>query len=58
MQTVVIVCNIRPIIEYESEVWEDNKSLAGSLESITGPALGAAGPNWKTFLQSPRFTAK
>ena len=33
MQTVVIVCNIRPSIEYESEVWEGNKSQAGSLES-------------------------
>ena len=45
MQTVVIVCNIRPSIEYKSEVWEDNKSQAGSLEFITGAALGAAGPN-------------
>ena len=48
MQTVVIVCNIRPIIEYESEVWEDNKSLAGSLESITGP-----GPIGKHFCRAP-----
>ena len=34
-------------------VWEGNKSQAGSLESITGPALGAAGPNWKHFCRAP-----
>ena len=39
-------------------MWKGNKSQAGSLESITGPALVAAGPNWKTFLRSPKFTAK
>ena len=32
--THLLLSVIRPSIEYESEVWEGNKTQAGSLESI------------------------
>ena len=34
MQALLLLSVITPSIEYGSEVWEDNKSQAGSLESI------------------------
>ena len=33
-QRLLLLSVIKPSIEYESEVWEGNKSQAGSLESI------------------------
>ena len=50
----MIVIVYRPSIEYGSEVWEGNKSQAGSLESILDGAKRILGCSSKTCNEAVR----